>query len=681
MFDHKSMKLLTKMINYPKLSIPELRLQMDLSPRQFVYSLEKLNDGLIQMNLPAIETNETTFKVDKTIRTYWQKENIILNRQQLVFQENERLYLIYLYTYVRQEPISAVHYQSLLQVSRNTVLADVNKLRTICEKAGVSLSYNRTKGFHLEGSEWHKRRLASIIIGTLLSLPMGVAGIKLVLDSWHYIDTREAIRKNLMNLASEYKIEFVGNRLDQLVYELLFLEYRYGRNKLILPAKQIELIEKQPLYQMGVSLSTYLFKETLKQEVVFQTTQLLSVAQGVAHHLPEEELNKVAASIIAEVERLTLVPFMEKDKLLDILTTHLVPAYFRIICDVPLSNPLINQIKEEHDVLFKIVKRALKPLAVYTDSEISDEEIGYFTILFGGHVRQMEVKPKVYRAAIVCPNGISSSMMLRTQLRQIFPQLQFTESYSVAEIEKLSPDSFDMIFSTVYLESTKPVYLTRPLLTTLEENYLQQAVASDFDIPNQNAVQIDEVMAIIRKHTVVKNEKALYEELTQTLRRNQSIERKYAPMLSELLTIDKIHFTDASLTWEEAIELAAKPLEEQKYITSGYTKAMIDRVKELGAFIHIGKGIAIPHARPEDGVQELGMSLLRVKKPVLLLDKEEHAIEIFICLAAIDNHLHLKALSELTAFLVNEESLARFKGATTPEEIIALMKKKGDDEK
>lgn len=258
--------------------------------------------------------------------------------------------------------------------------------------------------------------------------------------------------------------------------------------------------------------------------------------------------------------------------------------------------------------------------------------------------------------------------------------MHFTESYSAAEIEKLSPDSYDMIFSTIYLESSKPVYLTRPLLTALEENYLQQAVAADFNLPVQSTIPMDKLMATIRKYATIKNEKALYEDLTKHLRQSHTRERSYAPMLSELLTEDKIQFSDDSLEWEEAIQLAAKPLEEQHYITSAYTQAMIDRVLEMGAFIHIGKGIAIPHARPEQGVQELGMSLLRMKKPVLLLNQEEHAIDLFICLAAIDNKLHLKALSELTSFLVNEDSLKRLKEAETSAEIIAMMRKKGEDE-
>lgn len=681
MFDHRSLQMLNQMIHYPKLSIPDLRLQMNLSPRQFAYSLDKLNDALKKLNLPMVQVNQTSFTIDEQLKEYWKQEEVALNRKQLIFQENERLYLIYLYTYIRREQVAAIHYQSLLQVSRNTALADVKKFRALCEGTGVKLSYNRTDGFFLEGEERYKRRFASLCIGSLLQLPMGRSGLQLVLASWKYDDTSKIIRQQLNEMAKAYAVDFVGNRLDQLVYELMFLQCRYGRHTLTLPKKQIKLIKTQSLFQMGQALANYLFNEVSEIEIIYLTIQLLSAAQGISQLHFDEQLSNISNVIIQEVERLTLVPFKEKHILHLTLYRHLVPAYFRIICEVPLSNALIDTIKTEHGVLFRLVKQALQPLSEYTGQQISDEEVGYFTILFGGHVRKLETKTRVYRATIVCPNGISSSMMLHTQLRELFPNLHFTESHSVAEMEQISQESYDMIFSTIYLESSKPVYLTRPVLTALEEEYLQQAVAADFNLPDQTSVSIDELMATIRKHATIKNERALYEDLTKHIRKSYSTERSYAPMLSELLTADKIHFTDASVDWREAIRLTAKPLEDQNYITQDYVQAMIDRVVEIGPFIHVGKGIAIPHARPEQGVEKLGMSLLRFKEPVLLLDQQEHAIDMFICLSAIDNKMHLRALTELTSFLVNEESLQRLKDATTAEEIIAMMQKKGEDDK
>ncbi|WP_226313305.1 hypothetical protein [Priestia megaterium] len=86
MFDHKSLQLLEQMINYPKLSIPELRLQINLSPRQFAYTLDKLNNALSNLDLPKIQVIDIEFKVDERIKNYWKLEGTSLNRQQSVFK-------------------------------------------------------------------------------------------------------------------------------------------------------------------------------------------------------------------------------------------------------------------------------------------------------------------------------------------------------------------------------------------------------------------------------------------------------------------------------------------------------------------------------------------------------------------------------------------------------------------
>ncbi len=130
-------------------------------------------------------------------------------------------------------------------------------------------------------------------------------------------------------------------------------------------------------------------------------------------------------------------------------------------------------------------------------------------------------------------------------------------------------------------------------------------------------------------------------------------------MLTELITPEMIQLSDQPLAWEEAIRLTAQPLLTHEKIQEQYIDAMINKVKQYGPFIHIGKDIALPHARPEDGVKELGMSLLKVQDPVLLVDDEKHAIRLFVCLAAVDNEAHLRALSSLTKLLSNKRKLRK----------------------
>ncbi|AWN20149.1 PTS sugar transporter subunit IIA [Streptococcus sobrinus] len=145
-------------------------------------------------------------------------------------------------------------------------------------------------------------------------------------------------------------------------------------------------------------------------------------------------------------------------------------------------------------------------------------------------------------------------------------------------------------------------------------------------------------------------------------------------MLSRLLTKDFIQFSNESLSWEDAISLSAQPLLEQGKIENCYIEAMINKVKEFGPFINLGQGIALPHARPDEGVKEFGMSVLKLQEPVSLLDDEEQRVDLLFCLAASDNQKHLEALSALTKLLSNKQVLKQLKDAETIQEFLTIIK-------
>lgn len=136
-------------------------------------------------------------------------------------------------------------------------------------------------------------------------------------------------------------------------------------------------------------------------------------------------------------------------------------------------------------------------------------------------------------------------------------------------------------------------------------------------------------------------------------------------MLHDLITEKTYQHAGRVSDWRQAISLAAQPLLDTGKIEPAYIDAMIGKVEEFGPFISLGKGIAIPHARPEEGVKEIGMSMLVLDEPVLLADLPDHPISLFICIAAVDNASHLKALSHLTKILREDDHIEALKASTT----------------
>jgi len=141
-------------------------------------------------------------------------------------------------------------------------------------------------------------------------------------------------------------------------------------------------------------------------------------------------------------------------------------------------------------------------------------------------------------------------------------------------------------------------------------------------------------------------------------------------MLKEYLK-ENIQFAGQVSTWQQAIRMAAEPMKARGDIKEGYIEAMIQNVLTNGPYIIIMPHLALPHARPETGVNCTGMSFLKLEKPVVF--PEEKPVTVIIVLAAKGEDTHLELLAELTDILMDEDKLKQLFAGTRKQEILELM--------
>ncbi|MEM4991979.1 PTS sugar transporter subunit IIA [Priestia sp. SB1] len=147
-------------------------------------------------------------------------------------------------------------------------------------------------------------------------------------------------------------------------------------------------------------------------------------------------------------------------------------------------------------------------------------------------------------------------------------------------------------------------------------------------------------------------------------------------MLIKLLSKNqRIMFEDKPITWVKSIEKVSKPLLNESAIKESYVQKMIDNVNELGPYIVIAPKIALAHARPEDGVNELGLSLLVSKEPVKFSEKEEHTAQLIFALAATDSVSHLSLLSDLAQIFSDQANINSLCELRTSEEVLQFISK------
>ena len=142
----------------------------------------------------------------------------------------------------------------------------------------------------------------------------------------------------------------------------------------------------------------------------------------------------------------------------------------------------------------------------------------------------------------------------------------------------------------------------------------------------------------------------------------------------ELVAVD----VEAS-NWEEAILAVGKLMVDDGAVEERFPLAMIRVAKEFGPYIVVAPGIALPHARPDDGVIKASIAVARLKNTVEFGNKDNDPVYLLVALAAVDHEQHIKGLAELAAVLGDEENIKKIKACTTPEELLKVFWSKSSE--
>lgn len=144
-------------------------------------------------------------------------------------------------------------------------------------------------------------------------------------------------------------------------------------------------------------------------------------------------------------------------------------------------------------------------------------------------------------------------------------------------------------------------------------------------------------------------------------------------MIQELVSSNLIIANAEADTWEEAVRIAGRLLYDNDYVEERYIQSMVDIVKEYGPYIVIDEGLALAHARPEDGARKLGLSFVTLKTPVEFGSEDNDPVKLVMGLSAVDADAHLDVMSELAELLSDEEIMKQIFEADSSEKIQDLI--------
>jgi len=127
--------------------------------------------------------------------------------------------------------------------------------------------------------------------------------------------------------------------------------------------------------------------------------------------------------------------------------------------------------------------------------------------------------------------------------------------------------------------------------------------------------------------------------------------------------------------WKQAIVDGGWLLVDNQAALPIYLQNIVRKCQENGPYIVIAPGIAMPHARPEEGAKALGYGLVTLKEPVNFGDPDNDPVELLIFMAApnVKDH-NEEAVCQIADLCDDEETVARIMKAESNEEILDILK-------
>ncbi|WP_214739850.1 MULTISPECIES: PTS sugar transporter subunit IIA [unclassified Exiguobacterium] len=670
--NEKSKRILNVILHEKQMTLDTLTMMLPYSRRTVEYELERIQEWLVDQGL-------SNMTIDGTKITLTVTEVLIdqVERAELVWSDEERELVIAIYGMTRDEFLSSFHFQHLLGVSKYTAQESLNAVKRKAAKFGIDFSYTRKDGYRFNG---HFQTITLYLYRAIEEL-LDKSTFSQILDLC-FEDWQDDFVKRILQIEqfeSLKQFQFVESHRERMAYFIMI-------GSRLAPSAYVQDEKTWVVDQVEQSVRKHF--EDIPQ--LWDTLiMLIQSGQKVSEEMDETVQRKLASTMAQVIERfevLSCTRVIEREALCEKLVLHAKATIKRVHTEVLPPEELKRYVMKEHRVLNVIVNRSLDPMREQIQAVIPESEIMYFTLHFAAHLHQQGQRlDEKMKAIVVCPSGISVSHMLDHILKNQFPDFVFLPPISQRDVLEFAP-LVDLIFTTVPLplkvQQQAHVTLVPTLPTRLEQLALKRQIHQRF-IANGSFARmgVNDILEVVKKYATIHQESQLRKELNHLLKDDFTKDewKGGQPMLNQLVTEKEIQLQHHVSNWQESIRLAAEPLLNNGSIEARYIETMIENVIEHGPYIVLMPHIAIPHARPEDGVNQLGMSVMKLNEPVLF--PGDKPVRAFFVLAAIDQTTHLKALAQLTELLGNEQDLTLVLEAGTVDEIMKVLDRYSEEEK
>ena len=628
-------------------SLTKIQSELHISRRTVYYNVNKLNDFLFGFGINPVNNRRgegyyLTEEQKKVIQEVIEIEQSVYN-----LTPDERVQYLVCWLMYPKEKVFIEDIIVAFDISRNSVFNDLKVVKSAIEKYDLSLEFDLKNGYSIAGQVFGKRALLLYYLKILLK--------KLSYKSIDFLNAIEVedfyarLQRISLNMRNEYDgfnllaiacvlniVHFVDERFDFSILELRDLEN----------TDELRMIDQY-------------FEDLNVHERLYLTIHLLgSKASSVIHienGQKDIQLFELAQHLVELFERQTLIELSEKNELVNSLYMHFKLSMYYYQLSIQISNILLEAVKINYESLYQLIKSICESIQDEFPFILTDSEISYITMHFGGHQRKM--RSKYYapiRVLVVCPSGISTSTLLKKEVEDLYANVTVVAATTANNIYQYDGE-IDFIVSTIDLDTNIPWIKVNAILEKEDKAKIASMISMNVETYQLNGENLNGLFSILGKYVNEGQMENLRRDIYEYFRNGHYVvETKENDQLrlKDILTEDNVIRVNKNIVWKEAIRIASEPLLITKSITSKYVQAMIDLVEEHGAYIVLKNKIAIAHAKPEEGANRLNVSLLINRKKIYF--DEKIGVHFLFVLSSPNPKAHLQILKDIS-FWTDEE--------------------------
>lgn len=667
-FDDKQKELLSILcVSTTPIRLEQLQKSLNTSRRTIYYLVNKINDVFLSCAIEPVRSKRSLgYYLDHKQKTLVLKLFDDYESVDFLKPQQRMYYLICWLLY----PMNPIHVETIMEqfdISRNSVFNDLKNIKKELNKYDIDLETNAKDGYFISGGSFNKRTILLYYL-------------KILLQNVHY--------RNLHFLNSN-EIETYYNRLVQISSDM---GNEYNNDNLISIACllsairhvdepfEFSLLELRDLGETNeLQLIDDYFQDFNVHERLYLAVHLLGSKAGNALRVQDDEndirLFELSQRIANLFEHRACIHLVDKNELINSLYMHFKLSMYYYRLSIQTVNPLIKEVRDNYNALYEMIKMICDELKNEFPFPLTESEVVYITMHFGGHLRQGE--GKFYRriqVLVVCPSGISTSTLLRREIEDLYSNVKVVATAAAKDITTYE-DGVDFIVSTIEIKCDIPWIKVNTILTNEDKSRIASLMMLNFETYEVEGEQINGLFDVLIKYVAKNQVEHMKQDVLQYLRQGNiivKIEEQKQLRILDVLHVEHMVVVDEVLSWQSSIKKASTPLLEKNYIRDKYVDAMIELVDDFGPYIVLQNKVAIAHANPDKGANMLGLSLFVNRQEIVF--ENNVTVQFLFVLSNPDQEKHLHLLRDIMLLSTNAKLLHELLGLHDPNKILDRLK-------